>query len=147
MGWHYVCRVRGGTGFVSTGSSDTFGDRLARTVIRPEVVIIEGGGNDNRHPHDLVEQAARETLTRTREHLPKARIVLLGPLALHRQDRPRMAALGQHLAAAAAAANVEHIDASGWFAEGADGLVTADRVHPNEKGAGVLAERIVRALH
>lgn len=155
MGWQATLYTVGGTGFIATGydgDEPVFGEHVPDIIAaRPDVVLIEGGGNDTRYGAARVEDAATRILAELRDGLPRADIYLLGPL--YTGHSPEGEPIAAALAAAAEAADVVHIDPDGWFpgefyAE--DGpnrrFVGDDLVHVNERGADRLVRRSVAAL-
>jgi lysophospholipase L1-like esterase len=154
--WDCVLDAQGGTGYLADGhnNSDTFTPFLARldadrARVTPDLVLVDGGRNDERQPPAQVAAAATGYAAGLRAAYPKARIVFVAPTFMHPQtpDEARIAQLLKGLAGA------EHgwvIDpgALGWITSDAQGrpLLAADRVHPNDAGHAYLADRLIQAL-
>lgn len=155
LGWP-IAVVDGvsGSGFLAPGGGLPMTERVATVVAAaPEVVVVAGGNNDafRGYAPDEIEAAATEVLTELRAGLPDATVVALGPFtSLLTGGTPD--ATTAAVRAAAQAAGVEFIDATelvGAATTGPQGLrpyLSADGLHPNEAGYGVMATALAGRL-
>jgi lysophospholipase L1-like esterase len=138
-----------GAGYVKTGSARrpyTIAKAIPDAVrCRARVVLVVAGRNDAGFAQpQAVERAARSDLQELRERLPRARIVVVGPIW---QSTPVpmnvIATRNAVYSAAATIAGVSWIDpiAERWFTgsviagtPNASGFINPDGVHPNDAG-------------
>lgn len=156
LGWP-IAVVDGvsGSGFLAAGGGLPMPERVAAVVAAaPEVVVVAGGSNDafrGYEPAD-VQAAATEVFTGLRAGLPEATVVALGPFTSVLFGSTQEDATTAAVRTAAEAAGVPFLDAAqlvGSVASGEQGLrpyLSADGLHPNETGYGVLAGALAEQL-
>lgn len=162
MGWLCNLSAVPGTGFISGGSanrfvvdeyvgpSTSFSERIPGLALtyQPDVVVLDGGRNDEFAPKDDVFNAMSAAIADARRAWPTARIVFSRPrfLADPNDDLGYDDAFVARLEAAAGD-NLVVIDPISWLrnTDTAE-LLGADGVHPNQRGEEELALSIVRSL-
>ncbi|RZT87894.1 lysophospholipase L1-like esterase [Pseudonocardia sediminis] len=145
-GWAIGNESVGGSGYTVAPTDDgRFGAGQLRATIayRPDVVVVEGSRNDASTPPEKVRGATDAVLRVLRTELPRARVLVVGPIWSSAGPPAPVTACRDAIRAAAAAASVTFADplAEGWFADPA-GLIGADGVHPTDRGHEVMADRI-----
>jgi lysophospholipase L1-like esterase len=154
--WDCTVDAQGGTGFVANGHNNSpdfvpFVDRLEEDAARvtPDLVLIDGGRNDEREPPMTLVTAASAYVAQLRATYPEARFVFVVPTFLKPQT-VNEARIGRVLAQLADQQNGELIDPGGleWVRSEAQGrsLIARDGVHPNDAGHAFVADRLVDAL-
>jgi lysophospholipase L1-like esterase len=133
----------GGTGFVAPGQTNQpFGVRVPDVVaLQPDVVVVEGGHNDGTYPEAQVQAAARDVLSRLHAGLPKAKIIVIGPI-WPSGDVPQIERnLDGDLRQLAASVGARFVDpiADGWFSEPYTKLIGSDGTHPTDAGHARIA--------
>jgi acyl-CoA thioesterase-1 len=150
LGWRFVIRGGGGTGFVAANPEFDLPDYLGQIadgafdVGARRWVVIEGGSNDYGRDPIQVKRNAIKVLKIAARRFPRARVVLAGPMSAdgaYADDRP----INQALRSAARVRRVPFIDMMRWL-EGRPGLVSSDGVHPTAKGYRVVGTKLARAL-
>lgn len=150
----------GGTGYVSTGPPQwhrsPYGDRLANIVqVNPAMVVIYGSTNDAKYPPQDVAVAARRFWSAIRQALPRAKIVVIGPIRPN--DNWKLEPWIDALQNAAKEDGLSFVDASSWIhgtgsvaqprGDGdADTFISADGVHPSPTGHAYLAQKTAEVL-
>jgi lysophospholipase L1-like esterase len=139
-----------GTGFLNPGwTSQPVSSRVATTIrLRPDIVFVASGHNDSRWSAFATADAADAAIRRLRRALPKAVIVIVGPIWQNGSPPQRCLILRDRLRARAAAIGAIFIDplADRWFAGSGGQLVGPDRLHPTDAGHRFMARRVLAAL-
>ncbi len=100
MGWICKLAAEDGTGYISGGAanrfprdqnagmSTSFGERIPRlaTAYDPDVVILDGGRNDQFAPPEARFEVTASAIKQARQTWPQARIVFVAPRFLNRPD-------------------------------------------------------------
>ncbi|GEA86658.1 SGNH/GDSL hydrolase family protein [Cellulomonas cellasea] len=156
LGWPIaVVDGVGGSGFLAPGEGEPMPDRVDDVVAAaPEVVVVAGGSNDAFRGYEpaQVQAAATQLLTELRTGLPDATVVVLGPFVSVLLGGTQEDAMTAAVRGAAEAAGVPFLDAAelvGSATSGRQGLrpyLSADGLHPNETGYGVLAGALAERL-
>lgn len=151
LGWKYVVRGGGGTGFVTANPDYDLPSFLgqirqgALDVGPVDWLVIEGGGNDRGAAPGLVTRRAVRTLKAAAKRHPEARLVLVGTMDptidSFKDTDPVIAAL----AAAAQRRGVPYINAQHWL-EGHPELIGPDFDHPTPAGHRLCGRKLARAL-
>ena len=134
----------GGSGFIAPGQTNQpFCARVPAVVaLQPDAVVVEGGHNDGNYPEAQVQAAAGDVLTRLHAGLPKAKIIVIGPIwpssDVPQSERNLDADLKQ-LAAGVGARFVDPIVA-GWFSGPYAKLIGSDGTHPTDAGHARIAK-------
>lgn len=162
MGWLCALSAEPGTGYVSGGSanrfplgqdkgpSTSFDERLPglRKTVHPDIVVFDGGRNDNFVPKDAEFEVMTATLTEARRIFPLAKIVFVRPRILSNPsddlgyDDDFIANLQ-----AQPDLDIEVVDPIGRLA-GTDtsGLVANDGSTPNQRGEVALSLALFDSL-
>lgn len=84
FGWEPMISGVGGTGYINPGTNTTFINRVQHDIIsyNPDVVIIQGGQNDTGSSKAAVQAAATLLYQTVQAGLPKAKIFVLGNIAI-----------------------------------------------------------------
>lgn len=163
VGW--LCNVSAvpGGGYVSggpahrfvvnpyVGTSTSIAERIPHlaAIFEPDVVVLDGGRNDQFLPAASVFRAMTATIEKAHRAWPEATIVFIRPrlLAEPGDDLGFNDAFIKRLRAQPAAAGVVFIDPISSL-KGIDtsGLLSADRIHPNPHGERELASALVDSL-
>lgn len=120
----------------------------------PDIVFIDLGGNDakavNRPFYDELTSDAREMIRHFRELPSQPRVILLLPTVSFETDESQIwdkvitAEIAPRLRRAALEEGVEVLDMRQLLVDRPDLL--PDRIHPEEKGSGIMAKRLFRQL-
>lgn len=156
-GWQEINRSENGLGFVNRRASMRDGlDDIPALVIadHPDIVFVTMGLNDNFSYDtraDDIHATIDSDLTRLREGLPDARIVVVEPF-WYTDDRPASVdVIAGWVEDAADRIGADHISgASHWldghYATAQVSWMAGDGLHPNDIGYAVMAERMDAAL-
>jgi lysophospholipase L1-like esterase len=149
---------QGGTGFINdargTGNGDTSKliDRLVADGQKSpdaSVVVVDAGRNDLSDPIDEVGGAVSDYLDHARAQWPAADIVVVIPAFITQQPFDGYREVRSRFESSATKVGATLIDpiAEGWY-QNVDvaTLVSADRVHPNDAGALLIAQRMEESL-
>lgn len=163
LGW--VCHLSAipGTGYVSggpanrftvdpyIGRSTTFSERIPGlgAVYHPDIVVLDGGRNDQFPPRQDVYKAMAATIADVRRTWPTATLVFLRPrlLADPDDDMEFDDRFMARLAAEPASEGMVILDPIKKFV-GTDtsGMLSEDGIHPNRRGEQALATALANAL-
>ncbi len=158
MGWLCALSAIGGTGYLSGGDANrwvdpyigkslSFSERIPHLSAQydPDLVVLDGGRNDEFVPRNVVFDVMVSTIAEIRRTWPEARIIFIRPRFLANPadnlgfDDDFMARLGSE----PDAQGVIFIDPiSSLFGTDTSGLVASDGLHPNREGE----ERMTTAL-
>lgn len=154
LGWDVEVDAWGGTGWTTTGRSPGYLERLRQPGAlsgRYDVVLLEGGTNDARvgSAPETVRAAVHEVVAEVRRRQPQAEIVIMGAY-----DPPGVLDLRRGVADAAVRTAADELGVpffSPWSGRWPDGqaperFLSADGLHPDEDGYGVLGERLADEL-
>ncbi|MFC8038910.1 SGNH/GDSL hydrolase family protein [Paenarthrobacter sp. NPDC057355] len=153
LGYMPIIDAQGGTGFVNDGKKNVatnvpMADRLQKTSATPKLVVIDGGRNDGVADFNtVVKPAVTSYLDAVKAKWPDATIVLIVPYYI--EGKGVFRAFTNFYAEEAKRIGALVIDpmAEGWF----NGMNTApliytDKIHPNEAGHKLLAEKFTARL-
>lgn len=163
MGWLCDLSAVPGTGYISggpanrftvnpyTGTSTSFAERIPGLAAKynPDIVVLDGGRNDQFAPKEDVYNAMAATIAEARRAWPSAKLVLVRPryLAHPDDDLGFDDAFITGLLAEPGAGGTTLLDPIGRFATvDTAAMLAADRTHPNQKGELELASAIVASL-
>lgn len=147
--WQLVGNAsQGGTGYVNddggTDGKSALPNRVSDAVVgKPQLVIVEGGFNDDGFPPAEVTAAADKTFTALRTALgPGPAIVAVGPVASPRKAATILRPVSEAIRQAAKKNDVLYVDPieQNWLAEPA--LFASDGYHPNSAGHRQYASRL-----
>ena len=155
LGWDVEVDAWGGTGYTTTGTSPGYLERLRRPGAlsgRYDVVLLEGGTNDARvrSRPDHVREAVEAVVDEVRRRQPQAVIVLMGaydPPPPGRTD-PHRRTVDEIVADVAEDEGLAFFSpiSGGWAAGQPPSFLHPDRLHPSERGYGVMGARLAQAL-
>ncbi|TAL26527.1 MAG: SGNH/GDSL hydrolase family protein [Frankiales bacterium] len=154
LGWDVEVDAWGGTGYTTTGRSPGYLQRLKRPGAMTgeyDVVLLEGGTNDARVKSTpaQVQAAVREVVAHVRERQPQAAIVLMGaydPPPPGRVD-PHRTTVDDAIGEVADELGLPFFSPlSGDWTVGQRRFLHPDRLHPNERGYGVMGARLAEEL-
>jgi lysophospholipase L1-like esterase len=163
LGWQVRVDAHPGTGFTTPDGSDARHPSFAATVgcviaAHPRIVIVALGSDDAERadPTHMVQSRATEGLADLHRRLPRARVVVVGPLPSGSTPSPELQAVRDAARAAARAANVEFIDpiAEGWITGGradpgsgnANQMISTDGRHLTPAGHAYVGLRLATDL-
>jgi lysophospholipase L1-like esterase len=149
QGWRMVNLAEPGVGFVNPGWTSPLQAQVAEAIrLKPDLVILAGGHNDEHYGTDRTARAADTVLDGVRDAFPGAILVVIGPIWYDGSPVPTIVALRDHLRASAAAMGALFIDpiAGRWFAGSNHQLIGADGVHPTNAGHRHIARLVLAAL-
>jgi acyl-CoA thioesterase I len=145
--------VEGGTGFTTAGpdpGTESYPDRVAAvTAGSPQVVLVEGGLNDQGAPmsQEITDAAAR-TFAAAKELIGTGTVIAIGPLLTPAPSTvpEEVERVSGAIAAAAQAVGIPYIDpvAEQWLAD--PRMFGADQVHPNTDGYREYTRRLMDRL-
>lgn len=149
MGWTPLFFGQGGTGYVNPGQASegesAFPARVDAVIAAaPDVVVVQGGLNDNNKAASLA--AANQAFGDLRAGLPDARVIAVGPVLAPGMSAESIKAARDGIKEAAGAHGVVFIDpaAENWLPS-AD-LFDVPGVHPTAEGYKRLGEHLVLAM-
>jgi lysophospholipase L1-like esterase len=148
-GWRMVNLAEPGVGFVNPGWTTPVRTQVAEAIrLKPDVVILAAGHNDEHDGTDRTARAADTVLGELGAGLPGAILVVIGPIWYDGSPVPTIVALRDHLRARAAATGALFIDpiAGRWFAGSNHQLIGSDGVHPTTAGHRHIARLVLAAL-
>lgn len=155
LGWDVEVDAWGGTGYTTTGRSPGYLDRLRRPGAMSgtyDVVLLEGGTNDARVRSDpeTVRAAVVEVVEEVRRRQPQAAIVLMGaydPPPPGRVD-PYRRVVDDAIAEVAEDEGLAFFSplSGGWAVGQPPSFLHPDRLHPTERGYGVMGARLAESL-
>lgn len=146
--------IQHGTGFTTAGPEPGMArylDRVAAvTAGSPEVVLVEGGLNDQGAPtSEEITDAAARTFTAVKERIGTGTVIAIGPLMTYGpytvpEEVNRVSAA---IAAAADAVGIPYIDPvdEQWLAD--PQMFSTDQVHPNRDGYREYTRRLMDKLN
>ncbi len=147
-GWHVHDLAVAGTGFAYPGWTAPIGSQVGTAIgLKPGVVFVAGGHNDEELSPRRAAVAADLVLDRLGAGLPRAVIVVIGPIwPQGDRYRPALVTLRNHLRAKAAAIGALFIDpiAASWLAGANARYIGPDGTHPTASGYRRI-ERLVAA--
>ena len=147
--WEVTAFAAEGGGFVAeVQPGTTIGTRVDAVVeAAPDVVVVVGGRDDIRQEPGVVQPAAREVVTRLREGLPDATVLVVGAL-WSGDPLGFLTTIDNALRGVATELRVPFADARGeaWLDGGDEPLTTPDGAQLTEAGNRVVAERVGAAL-
>jgi len=156
-GWNEINRSENGLGFVNRRDSMGPGLNDIPTQIiadQPDIVFVTMGLNDNfsyDRAADRIRAAIDDDLTRLRDGLPDARIIVVEPF-WYTAERPESVdvIIGWVSDAADRIGADKITGASRWldghYADDSDSWMASDGLHPNEIGYAHMAEEMDAAL-
>jgi len=147
-GWTPHIAAIGGSGFVNEGigGKGTFSSRVDDVAAsKPDIVIIAGGMNDVQFSQSRENVSARTTLKALHRRLPKAKIVMIGPLYTKQKTDPGLAGVHAALETATSETKVMWVDSTGWF-DGRTSLIAKDGALPTDRGHAYIAAKVEAAL-
>ena len=150
-GWKVVNLAVPGTGFMNPGwTAQPIASRVDAAVRhRPDIIFIVAGHNDSRWSPATTIRAADRVVVRLRAALPRAVIVVVGPIWQNGSPPLRCVLLrGGLRTEARATRRAIFMDpiAEGWFAGVSHRYIGPDGFHPTDAGHRFLAQRILADL-
>jgi lysophospholipase L1-like esterase len=149
-GWREFNPSVNGLGFINNRRTFADDDLPAQIIAQqPDIVIVTMGLNDNfsfaRAAADI-EQQIDGDLERLTSALPEARFVVVEPFWYTAERPASLAIISGWVRDAAERYGADYIaGASDWIA-GADGLMAADGLHPNDEGYALMTRLMDEAL-
>jgi lysophospholipase L1-like esterase len=151
-GWEEINLGSGGTGYLVTSKASdgsvrkNYQDRIVAAVkAKPDVVLVTGGGNDLAlNPVDVVA-AVRDFYPALRKALPEAQIIAVNPLWGATEIPAGLTDVQAAVKSSVSGVGGTFVDI-GQPLVGHPELVIADKVHPNDQGAGEIAALTDAAL-
>lgn len=146
--WQLVDNAsEGGTGYANDGGAEgksAFPTRVGDAVAgKPQLVIVEGGFNDDVLPPREVAEAADTTFMDLRTALgPGPAIIAIGPVASPKKPATVLRPISDAIGQAAKKNDVLYVDPieENWLADPA--LFVSDGYHPNSSGHRQYASRL-----
>lgn len=155
LGWDVEVDAWGGTGYTTTGTSPGYLERLRLPGALSgsyDVVLLEGGTNDARvrSTPDEVRAAVLDVVEEVRRRQPQAQVVLMGaydPPPPGRVD-PYRRVVDEVVAQVADDEGLPFFSplSGQWTVGQPPSFLHPDRLHPNERGYGVMGARLAEAL-
>lgn len=149
LGWRYRVLGVGGSGYVRPGSGAPFGTRVDPAVAgNPDVVVIQGSVNERGTPTEELAPAVARTLDRLVEAAgPDTTVLVLGASYVPDDGDRDVDRVNRVVREAAAARGLRFVDvaAEGWT-DPDDRTIWADSLHPNDRGARRIADRLAPLL-
>lgn len=153
LGWSNKVEGLSGTGYLNAGSKnqDAYAARMSRLAVRPEVqvLVLQGGLNDESLDRTALRQAAAETLSLAHEKFPSAKIVLMGPASPSVPASPELVSVNSILTELAASEGLHYISPlqEHWInPDNQWDVIDKETAHPSTAGHAYLGEKVVTAL-
>jgi lysophospholipase L1-like esterase len=153
LGWDYMLQAVGGSGFLSMGQGQAFGVRVENVLSsHPDVIVVQGGHNDDQFSSTATLKASRAVLARLRQGAPAAKIVVLGPIWPSSTVPATERAIDVGLKQQAGDFGAVFVDpiVDGWFDGAYQRFIGTDGTHPTDAGHERIAELLLpvfRSLH
>lgn len=136
-----------GTGYVNQGRSTTYGERIAAAEVQdPSIIIFAGSRNDILFAAEDIRVAAERAFKVARDRFPNARVIAVGPIWDNSEPTAIVRAINDAVAAAAAARDVEFIDALAGNWLGDPSVIHFDGIHATDEGQQELADGVEAAI-
>lgn len=149
-GWRSLNLAVPGTGYVDPGwTGQPIGSLVGRAIDdHPKVVVVAAGHNDFNWPRSATAAAADKVIMRIHRALPHALLVVIAPMWQNGRPPASLVALRDHLRRVAATVGALFIDpiAERWFAGSRQALISADGIHPSDRGHRYIAARVLADL-
>jgi lysophospholipase L1-like esterase len=133
-----------GTGYVAeTGHSGSFAAQVNKALAsKPDVVVVFGGMSDASVSDGLIAQSATDLFLNLIRLVPKAKLIVLGPISPADPVSDRFLKLDSTIAGVAQATHTTYIRLiqEKWLV--GEGLIQADGFSPTDQGQSVLAQRL-----
>jgi lysophospholipase L1-like esterase len=139
-----------GTGFLQgdqTVPPTHFATRISRAAaLKPSYVIFQGGRSDVGKPTAKITAAVSSDMLRIKKVLPKAKLIVVGPISL--SPVPASVVATRDAIRAATDNRALFIDpiGLGWYKGEFASLIGSDGIHPNDAGEIYLAKQIQGVL-
>ncbi|WP_167133912.1 SGNH/GDSL hydrolase family protein [Arthrobacter sedimenti] len=156
FGWDRTIDGMGGTGFTARGASGTDDNRCSNRLDRwidqgmeQDLVVLEGGLNDDDVEPSNLQAAVRDAVTKARGAWPESSILVIGPAAPQPlADMVKRIAEPIRLGAIDAGAFSIQPALLGWFTEENSEafLIPADGAHVNDESHQYTSERLIDAI-
>jgi lysophospholipase L1-like esterase len=162
MGWLCALSAVGGTGYISGGPANRWDDRYSgksssfieriphlSAQYDPDLVVLDGGRNDDFAPRTYAFEETVSTLGEVHRAWPRAQIVFIRPrlLADPRDDVGMTDDFMARLQAAPEAEGVIFIDPISALSDtDTSGLLASDKIHPNIEGEHQIVNALFEAL-
>lgn len=148
-GWREVNPSVNGLGFVTNRDAQR-GDLVTQIIdVEPDVVIVTMGLNDVFSfdaASAAIERQISRDLTRLREELPDARLVVVEPF-WYTDERPASVdTIISWVRDAAEGVGADYIAGASHWIEGHPEWMALDGIHPNDEGYAAMAERMDEEL-
>lgn len=148
-GWREVNPSVNGLGFVTNRDAQR-GDLVTQIIdVEPDVVIVTMGLNDVFSfdaASAAIERQISRDLTRLREELPDARLVVVEPFWYTAERPEALETIIGWVERAAADVGADHIGGASRWIQGRAGEMAADGLHPNDAGYDLITTRMDAAL-
>ena len=147
LGWRAVTRAQPKTGFTTRPS---YADRLAAELTGvPDVVLVQGGASDTGATQAALTRAATRTLADLQRRLPRATIVLVGPVAMEQPPDQSLVRVDRVLRAVAQQQRITYVSpiALRWITpDNYERYVAPTSFYPNASGHAYLGARLAVVL-
>lgn len=144
QGLEVIREVVDGSGYVSPGKGQPFGDRVDEVLAHePDLVIVAGGvGDVGAYPTQQIARAAEDVVTQLVEG--GGQVILVSPFS-NGEPGPLTQDFSTELRQIADDQRIPYVNATNWLDPSGD-YFGADPDHPNDNGQGAIADGIEQAL-
>ena len=149
-GWREFNPSVNGLGFINNRT--LFGDGDLPSMIieqQPDIIMVTMGLNDNfsfPFAADAIEAQITTDLTRLREGVPDARIIVVEPFWYTAERPESVGIIASWVRDGAAEIGADYISGASTWIAGRDGEMAADGLHPNDDGYALMTRRMDAAL-
>jgi lysophospholipase L1-like esterase len=149
-GWREFNPSVDGLGFINNRTIFGDGDLPAMIIEQqPDLIMVTMGLNDNfsfPFAADEIEAQIETDLTRLREGVPDARIIVVEPFWYTAERPESVGIIASWVRDAAAEIGADYISGASTWIAGRDGEMAADGLHPNDEGYALMTRRMDAAL-
>jgi lysophospholipase L1-like esterase len=152
-GWDTTVDAESGTGYVEvrgqTGSVFASRIRQIDTSVNPQLVILQGGLNDEGVAGARLRRAVSDAIDAATSRFPAAKVVLLGPSAPRWPVAKGIGLVSEEIAEVAKSTGLEYIsplDQHWVTTENFYAFIDEATSHPSDQGHSIFADHVARNL-
>lgn len=148
LNWFSINACVGGSGYINPGpdSKDTYKqsfEKLTLKLLKPNFIVVEGGGNDIGSSVESISTAACGLYAKIRKKYPSAKLIVMTPFYGVSEAPPVVGEVEEVIKECASKYQAHLLtDVRKWLQDHPE-LLIADGTHPNGKGHALIAKNFV----